>query len=99
VKAIPEIAAVDGVDGVFIGPNDLAATMGLVGTMFAPEVNAAVRAGMEAINNAGKAAGLLNFREEEARAWFAAGFSFIAVSGDAALMARQTERIVAAFEG
>jgi len=61
-------------------------------------VNDAVRAGMQAINKAGKAAGLLNFREDEARDWFAAGFSFIAVSGDAALLARQTERVVSAFK-
>jgi 4-hydroxy-2-oxoheptanedioate aldolase len=52
---------------------------------------------MQAINHAGKGAGLLNFREDDARNWFAAGFSFIAVAGDAALLARQTERIVAAF--
>ena len=98
IAAIPDIAAVAGVDGIFIGPNDLAANIGHVGNMFAPQVNAAVRAGMEAINRAGKAAGLLNFREDEARGWFEAGFSFIAVGGDAALMARQTERIVAAFK-
>jgi len=98
IAAIPEIAAVDGVDGVFIGPNDLAASMGHVGNMFAPPVNDAVRKGMEAINKAGKAAGLLNFRENEARDWFDAGFTFIAVAGDAALMARQTERIAAAFK-
>jgi 4-hydroxy-2-oxoheptanedioate aldolase len=98
VRAIPEIAAVEGVDGVFIGPNDLAANMGILGNMFAPEVVAAVRSGMEAINKAGKAAGLLNFREKEAKEWFGAGFSFIAVSGDVAVLARQTEAIVAAFK-
>jgi 4-hydroxy-2-oxoheptanedioate aldolase len=98
VKAIPEIAAVEGIDGIFIGPNDLAANMGFVGNMFAPEVNAAVQSAMEMINKAGKAAGLLNFRENEARDWFAAGFTFIAVAGDASLLARQTERVVAAFK-
>jgi 4-hydroxy-2-oxoheptanedioate aldolase len=98
VAAIPEIAALDGVDGVFIGPNDLAANMAHLGNMFAPAVNDAVRSGMQAINKAGKGAGLLNFREDEARDWFAAGFSFIAVAGDAGLLARQTERIVAAFK-
>ncbi|HEX2215594.1 MAG TPA: aldolase/citrate lyase family protein [Xanthobacteraceae bacterium] len=97
-KAIPEIAAVEGVDGIFIGPNDLAANMGFLGNMFAPEVNAAVREGMDKINQAGKAAGLLNFRENEARDWFGAGFTFIAVAGDAGLLARQTERIVSVFK-
>jgi 4-hydroxy-2-oxoheptanedioate aldolase len=95
IRAIPDIAPVD---GVFIGPNDLAANMGHLGNMFAPEVVAAVRSGMQAINKAGKGAGLLNFRENEARDWFAAGFTFIAVAGDAAMMARGTERVVAAFK-
>lgn len=98
MAAIPQIAAIDGIDGIFIGPNDLAANMGILGNMFDPQVNEAVRSGMEAINGAGKAAGLLNFRENEARDWFAAGFSFIAVAGDAGLLARQTERVVAAFK-
>lgn len=98
IAAIPAIAAVEGVDGVFIGPNDLAANMGHLGNMFAPAVVASVGAGMQAINAAGKAAGLLNFREDEARDWFRQGFTFIAVAGDAAMMARGTERVVAAFK-
>lgn len=97
IAAIPEIAAVDGVDGVFIGPNDLAANMGFLGNMFAPEVTAAVRDGVGKIRAAGKAAGLLNFREDEARALFASGVAFIAVAGDASMLARQTDRVVAAF--
>jgi 4-hydroxy-2-oxoheptanedioate aldolase len=41
---------------------------------------------------------LLNFPEAEARDWVAAGFTFIAVAGDASLLARQTERVAAAFK-
>lgn len=97
VAAIPEIAAVDGVDGVFIGPNDLAANMGHLANAGAPEVKALIGEAIGKIRASGKAAGILNFKEDEARALFASGVSFIAVAGDAALMARQTERIVAAF--
>ncbi len=97
VAAIPQIAAVDGVDGVFIGPNDLAANMGHLANAGAPEVKALVRDAVAAIRKTGKAAGILNFKEDEARELFKSGVSFIAVSGDAALMARQTERVVAAF--
>ncbi|HEY0440659.1 MAG TPA: aldolase/citrate lyase family protein [Xanthobacteraceae bacterium] len=98
IAAVPQIAAVDGIDGVFIGPNDLAANMGFLGNMFAPEVKAAVRDGVDKIRAAGKAPGLLNFREDDARALFKSGVVFIAVSGDASLLARQTERVVAAFK-
>ncbi len=97
VAAILEIAAIDGVDGIFIGPNDLAANMGHLANAGAAEVKALIGEAVAAIRKGGKAAGILNFKEDEARALFAAGVSFIAVAGDAALMARQTERIVAAF--
>jgi 4-hydroxy-2-oxoheptanedioate aldolase len=98
VAAIPEIAKVDGIDGIFIGPNDLAANMGHVGNMSAPDVKALIRDGVDKIRAGGKAAGILNFREDEARELFKSGVSFIAVAGDAGLMARQTERVVAAFK-
>jgi 4-hydroxy-2-oxoheptanedioate aldolase len=98
IQNLDAIAAVDGVDGVFIGPNDLAANMGYLGNMFAPDVKAAVRKGVDAIRAAGKAAGLLNFREDDAKELFAAGVGFIAVAGDASMLARQTERVVQAFK-
>ena len=98
VAAIPDIAAIEGVDGVFIGPNDLAANMGHAGNMGAPEVKALIRDGLAKIRDAAKGAGILNFREDEAQELFAAGFTFIAVAGDASVLARQTERIAAAFK-
>ncbi len=98
VAAIPEIAAVEGVDGIFIGPNDLAANMGHLANMFAEPVVAEVEKALAAIDKGGKASGLLNFREADAKKYFAGGVSFIAVSGDAGVMARQTEAIVKAFQ-
>ncbi len=91
------IAAVDGVDGVFIGPNDLAANMGHLGEVGAPPVRAAIEQARTAIGSAGKAAGLLDFNEGSARARYDQGFAFIAVSGDGFLLARETQRLVASF--
>lgn len=99
LAAIPEIAAVDGVDAVFIGPNDLAANMGFLANAGAPEVKAAVTKALGLIQKSGKAPGILNYNEAEAKELFAAGYSFIAVSGDAGVLARGCDRLVKTFKG
>lgn len=95
IAAIEEIGAVDGVDALFIGPNDLAANMGLFGKPGAPAVKALISAALPRIIKTGKAAGILNFNIQEARALFKAGFSFIAVNSDTAILARRSEAILA----
>jgi 4-hydroxy-2-oxoheptanedioate aldolase len=98
IDAIADIAAVDGVDGIFIGPNDLAANMGFLGQSSAPEVTAMVLKGLALIRAGGKAAGLLNYDETSARKMFDAGFCFIAVGGDTGLVARGAERLARAYQ-
>ena len=95
IAAIEEIAAVDGVDALFIGPNDLAATMGLFGQPGAPAVKAVIADAVRRIKKTGKAAGILNFNVAEARALFKDGFDFIAVTSDTGILARQSEVILA----
>jgi 4-hydroxy-2-oxoheptanedioate aldolase len=97
VDAIAEIAAVEGVDCIFVGPNDLAASMGFLGRATAPEVKKMVMLALERIRAANVCAGLLDYDEEDAKKMFAAGFGIIAVGGDTATMARGTERIARAF--
>jgi 4-hydroxy-2-oxoheptanedioate aldolase len=99
LEAAGEIAAVEGVDGVFIGPNDLAASMGHLGQPGAAPVREAIAAALPRIRTTGKAAGLLNFNEAGARADFEAGFGFVAVAGDAFLLARETQRVAKLFGG
>jgi 4-hydroxy-2-oxoheptanedioate aldolase len=94
IAAIEEIGAVDGVDALFIGPNDLAASMGLFGKPGAPEVKAVIAEAIARIGRTGKAAGILNYNIAEAKALFKAGFAFIAVSSDTAILARQSEAIL-----
>jgi 4-hydroxy-2-oxoheptanedioate aldolase len=99
VAEIPAIAALDGIDGVFIGPADLAADMGHLADTQHPEVQAAILAAGKAIAASGKAPGFLSLREDETRRVLAGGFRFVAVHTDVALLARQTEALVKLYKG
>lgn len=85
---IEEIAAVDGVDGIFIGPADLAASMGHAGDTSHPEVKAAVLDGIRRIRKAGMAPGILSLDQPFLREVEEAGAVFIAVDVDASLLRR-----------
>ena len=95
---IAAIAAVDGVDGIFIGPADLAADMGHLADTQHAEVQAAILDAGKRIRAAGKAPGFLSLREDETRRVLAGGFLFVAVHTDVALLARQTEALVKTFK-
>lgn len=93
VEAAPEIAAVDGVDGVFVGPADLGASMGLFGDQSHPDVVAAVHRTFEAVKGAGKPVGVNAFDPGMARAYLEAGADFIAVGADVTVLARGSEAL------
>ncbi|KAE8765834.1 HpcH/HpaI aldolase family protein [Georgenia thermotolerans] len=97
VEAAAEIAAVDGVDGVFVGPSDLAASMGVLGQQSHPDVVAAVGRAFAAVRAAGKPVGVNAFDPAVARAYLEAGASFVLVGADVALLARGSEALAAAF--
>ncbi|PFG20414.1 aldolase/citrate lyase family protein [Serinibacter salmoneus] len=97
VTAAAEIAAVDGVDGVFVGPSDLAASMGLLGSQTHPEVLRAVHATFEAVRSAGKPVGVNAFDPQVAQDYLAAGAQFVIVGADVALLARGSEALAARF--
>ena len=92
------IAAVDGVDGVFIGPADLSASMGYVGQLTHPVVQAAIAAAIARITQAGKAAGILATDEALAKQYLAWGALFVAVGLDASLLAKHTSALAARFK-
>jgi 4-hydroxy-2-oxoheptanedioate aldolase len=92
------IAAVDGVDGVFIGPADLSASLGHVGNPNHPEVQAAIEEAIARINRAGKAAGILTPDEAQARKYLELGALFVAVGLDTNLLARSTSALAARFK-
>ncbi|WP_125131349.1 HpcH/HpaI aldolase/citrate lyase family protein [Microbacterium sp. 10M-3C3] len=95
VEAAGEIAAVDGVDGVFVGPSDLAASMGLLGQQTHPDVVAAVRRAFDAVRAAGTPVGVNAFDPDAAQAYLDAGASFVLVGADVTLLARGSEVLAA----
>nr|WP_255639049.1 4-hydroxy-2-oxoheptanedioate aldolase [Deinococcus betulae] len=98
LAALDEIAAVDGVDGVFIGPADLAASMGVLGQPGHPDVQEAIRDAARRIRAAGKAAGILSTDEAVARTYLEWGYSFVAVGTDVTLLSRATTALAARFK-
>lgn len=99
VKAIPEMVKVEGLDAIFIGPNDLAANSGHLGDMYHADVQAMCNDALKAIKAGGKKAGILTFNVELAKKQFALGFDFIAVGGDAGMLARGAEALAKQFDG
>jgi 4-hydroxy-2-oxoheptanedioate aldolase len=99
VAAVDEIVAVDGVDAIFVGPADLAASMGWLGEPSHPEVVEAVLAALRAAAAAGKPAGVNAFVPEEAERYLQAGAAFVAVGADVAIAARATEALADRFIG
>ncbi|NUA30501.1 2-dehydro-3-deoxyglucarate aldolase [Cupriavidus basilensis] len=93
VDAADEICAVDGVDGIFIGPNDLAAAYGHLGNPNHPEVQAQVARIFEAARRAGKAVGTLTPVEADARRYLDMGASFVAVGLDQNLFRTATQAL------
>ena len=92
------IAAVDGVDGIFIGPADLSASMGHRGNPAHPEMLALMEGATRRIVRTGKAAGNLSPDEATARRYLEWGASFVAVGLDTNLLARETSRLAKAFQ-
>ncbi|WP_102192499.1 HpcH/HpaI aldolase family protein [Microbacterium aurantiacum] len=97
VDAAAEIAAVHGVDAVFVGPSDLAASMGLLGKQTHPDVIAAVERVFAAVKAAGKPVGVNAFDPAAADAYLEAGADFVAVGADVALLARASEALATRF--
>ena len=97
VANVEEIVAVDGVDAIFVGPSDLAASMGHLGEQSHPDVVAGVLRAIEAGRAAGKPVGVNAFAPADAERYLAAGAAFVAVGADVAILARQTEALVDRF--
>ncbi|HEY4444549.1 MAG TPA: 4-hydroxy-2-oxoheptanedioate aldolase [Steroidobacteraceae bacterium] len=93
------IAAVDGVDGVFFGPADLAASMGLLGKPSDPAVRAAILQGIASVNKAGKAAGTLTADRQLAHEYLAQGALFVAVGVDTSILIKAAKELSAEFTG
>ena len=86
LDALDDILAVDGVDGVFVGPADLAADLGYLGRPGAPEVQEIVNDTLKKIRTAGKAAGILTSDQTLAQGYKELGVEFLAIGSDVGVL-------------
>src|SRR5476651_92103 len=96
---IEKIASVEGIDGVFIGPNDLSASFGHLGNWGHTDVQAALKDAVVRLKKIGKPAGILTPNEEEAKRFIEWGYTFVAVGSDLGLLARNAEALAKKFKG
>jgi 4-hydroxy-2-oxoheptanedioate aldolase len=99
LENLDAIAAVEGVDGVFIGPGDLSAALGHLGKPGHADVQQAIEDAIRRIRAAGRAAGILTLDEAQARRYLSLGCTFVAVGLDGNLLARATEELARKFNG
>ena len=86
LAGLDEILKVDGVDAIFIGPSDLAASMGHLGKPGHPEVKSAVENAIMKVRATGKAVGVFSADPANAAAYQALGASFLLVGVDTLLL-------------
>ncbi|KRB55136.1 2-keto-3-deoxy-L-rhamnonate aldolase [Rhizobium sp. Root708] len=94
---LDEIAATEGVDGIFVGPADLAADMGFLGKPGAAEVQEAVEDALARIQAHGKAAGILIADPVLARRYLDLGATFVGIGSDVGLLVNSTTGLLANF--
>ncbi|WP_421363083.1 HpcH/HpaI aldolase family protein, partial [Agrobacterium rosae] len=94
LENIEEIAAVEGIDAIFIGPGDLAASMGYLGQTNAEPVQRAIGEAITRINNAGKGSGVLAYGHAATTRAIGQGAGFVAVGADTWILARETSALV-----
>ncbi|AQQ54875.1 HpcH/HpaI aldolase family protein [Planococcus lenghuensis] len=97
VKRIDRISQLDGLDGVFFGPYDLSADLGVTGEVNNPAVTELIAGAVQTVTQNGRAAGIFSRDIEAARRWAEQGMSFLAVGFDWPLLMVSWKGIAAAF--
>ena len=98
IDNLDSICAVEGVDGVFFGPADLSASMGLLGRSTAPQVQTVLDEGIQRVTAKGKAAGVLTTDSALAKKHLRLGALFVAVGVDTSLLVRAAQGLAATFK-
>ncbi|MBK6006578.1 2-dehydro-3-deoxyglucarate aldolase [Ramlibacter ginsenosidimutans] len=98
VAALEEIAAVPGVDALFLGPGDLSANMGFIGNVAAPEVQAVIADVAARCRKVGIPCGIVGPTPEMVSSFVAQGYSFVAVASDMGMMMRQATAFIQALQ-
>jgi 4-hydroxy-2-oxoheptanedioate aldolase len=92
------IATVEGVDGVFIGPSDLSASLGHIGNPAHPDVQKALETCVRRLKAVSKPAGILSGNEEEVRRYIGWGYTFVAVGSDVGLLSRGADALAKKYK-
>ncbi|ARE41653.1 2,4-dihydroxyhept-2-ene-1,7-dioic acid aldolase [Rhodovulum sp. P5] len=95
---LEDIATVDGVDGIFIGPADLSASLGYPGQQRHPDVVAAIEGAIGRLKDVGVPSGILTLDEEFAHHCIGLGTSFTAISVDMAALRNAATALLADFK-
>lgn len=98
LENIDAILAVEGIDGVFIGPADLSAALGYRGNPGHPEVQEIIVSSIKKIRQAGKAAGILSADEKLAKHYLSLGTEFVAVGVDSSLLMKSMSQLLGKFK-
>ena len=98
MENLDAILAVDGVDGIFIGPSDLSASMGHIGDAGHPEVRDAIGRGLASIKAAGKIAGLLCMDPKLVEEYVEQGADFVGVGVDTLILGQGMARLAEQFK-
>ena len=98
MENLDEICAVEGVDGVFLGPSDLSAAYGHLGNPGHPEVQAVIEQGIKTILKHGKAPGILTPNEAQAQNYIRLGAKFVAVGLDVLILAKGARELRQRFK-
>ena len=98
MQALPGILEVDGVDGVFVGPSDLSASMGHIGNARHPDVVEVIRDVLQQTRAAGKAAGILVLDPAQAQEYRDCGANMIGIGTDTLLLANSAQRLASSVK-
>lgn len=97
VAALEEIAAVPGVDALFLGPGDLSANMGHIGNIGHPEVQAVIADVAQRCLAINKPCGIVGPTPEMVSQFISQGYAFVAVASDMGMMMRQANTFIQAI--
>ncbi len=98
VQELEAIAAVPGVDAVFIGPSDLSASLGYLNNPNHEAVQVVIKDAIEKLKAAGKPGGILAFNPDDAKRYIDWGFKFVAVGSDINLLTKGSDALRQKFK-
>jgi 4-hydroxy-2-oxoheptanedioate aldolase len=98
IKNLDAIANTEGVDGVFFGPSDLAASLGHLGNAAHPDVQKVIEDGIRRVVAAGKAPGILTADDKQAKRYLELGALFVAVGIDVAVLTKSARTLAQTFK-